>query len=240
MRVATRCRRCRRSGSGDRANPTRYAIPIGLRPVEVGDPLTLELDLFGERAVAVTGADDERTAIARTILVEATTLHGPADLDVVIVTSPDQVTEWEWAKWLPHLRLGGAPVILSEPDAIAEWATEAAGRRLLSSSPWPSAHLTLLVIDDANLWQRRNSPLRTVLASPPAELPVIALCDDVSNAPALCTTMITRTGNDSWRVAALTSRHDTDGVMIAVTEPEVAEGIGGPLHRSQTWICRRR
>ncbi len=209
--------------------PDAYAIPIGLRPDDAGDPLTLELDLFGERAVAVTGADDERTAIARTILVEATTLHGPADLDVAIVTSPDRVAEWEWAKWLPHLRLGGAPVILSEPDAIAEWVTGAAGHRLISSSPWPSAHLTLLVLDDANVWQRRNSPLRTVLASPPAELRVIALCGDPSSAPALCSTMITRTGNDSWRVAALTSRHDIDGVMIALTEPEVAGEIARAL-----------
>ncbi len=205
--------------------PDAYAIPIGLRPDEDGSPIPLELDLYGERAVAVTGADDERTAIARTILVEAATLHGPADLDVAIVTSPDRVAEWEWAKWLPHLRLGGPPTILSESGAITKWTTEAVEHRLLASMPWPSAHLTLLVIDDASMWQRRNSPLRTVLASPPAELRVIALCDDPASAPALCTTMITRTGNDTWRVAALTSRNDTDGVMLALTEAAVAGDI---------------
>ena len=210
-------------------HPDAYSTPIGLRCEEDGEAIPLELDLFGERAVAVTGAAGERTAIARTILVEATTLHGPADLDVAIVTSPDRIADWEWAKWLPHLRLGGAPAILGEPDAIAEWAAEAVGHRLLSSSPWPSAHLSLLVLDDANLWQRRNSPLRTMLASPPAELRVIALCDDVSNAPALCTTIVARSGGNAWRVTALSSRHDVDGVMIALTEPEVAEEIARSL-----------
>jgi hypothetical protein len=208
--------------------PDAFSLAIGLRAVDDDEPVTFELDVFGERAVAVCGAELERYGIARTILVEAVTLHGPADLDVVVITRPDRVAEWEWAKWLPHLRLGGRPMVLSTLDDITQWAIESADRRLLASTPWLSAHLTLVVIDDATLWQRRDSPLRQVLSAAPADLRVVALCDDSAHAPAMVTTLITPT-TDGWRVAALTSRHDVDGVLLAFTEPSVAAEVARAL-----------
>lgn len=208
--------------------PDAFRVPIGLRAGDDGEPVTFELDLLGERAVAVSGGELERSGIVRTMLVEAVTLHGPADLDVVVITRPDRVAEWEWAKWLPHLRLEGRPMVLSTPDDIAEWATESIERWLLASTPWLSAHLTLVIIDDATLWQRRGSPLRQVLSAPPSDLRIVALCDDAAHAPAMVTTVITPT-TDGWRVAALAGGHDVDGVLMAFTDPSLAADVARSL-----------
>ncbi|MFV0307259.1 MAG: type VII secretion protein EccCb [Desertimonas sp.] len=65
-------------------------------------PLTVDatagtvLGLAGERAAAV--------ATARGLLVQVAALHGPAEVRVVLVTGRDGEADWEWAKWLPHLR----------------------------------------------------------------------------------------------------------------------------------------
>ena len=180
--------------------PGAFVIPIGIREGPAGDAEVVEIDLFTERAVAIAGGGAERTALARTILVEATTAHGPADLDVVIATTPDRLGEWDWAKWLPHLRGDDGPMVLVTRNDIAAWAHRSAGRRTPSATPTSAAHLTLLVVDDLTLWSRRESPLRSLLASSPADLRVIALCDDPGLAPASCTALVTESPDRRWHL----------------------------------------
>ena len=214
--------------------PGAFVIPIGVREgpaddVEVEVVEVVEIDLFTERAVAVAGCKAERTALVRTMLIEATTAHGPADLDVVIATAPDRLAEWDWAKWLPHVRVDDGPMVLAGRGDIAAWAHRLAGPRHSASTTWPSAHLTLLVIDDANLWRRRESPLRSLLASPPAGLRVIALCDDAGLAPALCTTLISESTDRRWHLLSLTDDVDIDGVFGALVESGVAADVARAL-----------
>ena len=205
--------------------PGAFVISIGIREDPTGDARdaeVVEIDLFTEHTVAVAGSEADRTALARTILVEATTIHSPADLDVVIATAPDRLAEWDWAKWLPHLRVDDGPMVLATRDEISAWAQPSPGRR-------QSGHLTLLVVDDPDLWRRRESPLRSLLASPPADLRVIALCDDAGLAPASCTTLITESPDRRWRLVSLTDDADTDGVVGALLEPAVAAEVARAL-----------
>ncbi len=203
--------------------PDAFVIPIGIREDPAGDLEVVEIDLFSEQAVAIAGGEAARTALARAVLVEATTAHSPADLDVVIATAPDRLAEWDWAKWLPHLRVDDGPMVLATRDDISAWAHPSADRRTLS------AHLTLLVIDDPNLWRRRESPLQSLLTSPPAGLRVIALCDDAGLAPALSTTLITESPDRRWHLVSLTQDVDTDGVVGALVEPGVAAEVARAL-----------
>ena len=209
--------------------PGAFVIPIGIREGPAGDAEVVELDLFTERAVAITGGEVERTALARTILVEATTAHGPADLDVVIATTPDRLAEWDWAKWLPHLRVDDGPMVLVTRNDISAWAHRSAGRRTPSATPTSAAHLTLLVVDDLTLWSRRESPLRSLLASSPADLRVIALCDDPGLAPASCTALVTESPDRRWHLTSLTEDVDSDGVLAALVEPGVAAEVARAL-----------
>ena len=75
---------------------------VGAAAVLPSSPLTIvaqpgtTIGLAGDRAAAL--------ATARALLIQIATLHGPAEVRVVLVTGANGVSDWEWAKWLPHLR----------------------------------------------------------------------------------------------------------------------------------------
>ena len=209
--------------------PGAFVFPIGIREHTDEAPEIVELDLSTERAVAVAGNDARRTALGRAILIEATTAHGPADLDVVIVTAVDRVAVWEWAKWLPHLRLTDRPMVLGIPDDIVCWVDALDLDTTAGASPTNASHLTLLVIDDPELWRRRDSPLRRLLSSAPGGLRVLALCDDLSHAPALCTTLIAESADRRWHVTRLADDVEVDGVCASLVDSGIATEVARAL-----------
>jgi len=204
--------------------PGAFVFPIGIRERSDDSPEIVELDLSTEPAVAVAGNDARRTALGRAILVEATTAHGPADLDVVIVTAVERVAVWEWAKWLPHLRPADRPMVLSTPDDITCWVDA-----LDVGASADASHLTLLVIDDPELWRRRDSPLRRLLSSAPGDLRVVALCDELAHAPALCTTLIAELADQRWHVTKLADDVEVDGVCASLVDSGVATEVARAL-----------
>jgi hypothetical protein len=217
----------RRAGQHD-----AYVVPIGIRDSD--GIQVVELDLFSEPAVALAGSEEARTALARAILVEAATAHGPADLELAIVTTSDRLAEWDWAKWLPHLRLDGCPTVLAAPDEVAAWADRRNQPSARAAASRASGRLVLLVVDDPDLWRRRESPLRSLLSNPPTDLRVITLCDEADHAPASCTTLITESPDRHWQLNSLTG-HDLTGhqhvgdVSGALVESKVAAGIARAL-----------
>ena len=63
-------------------------------------PVEIEL-----RPGVVTGLVGDRRrvlGVARSLLIQAAILHGPADLEITVVTDAPDV--WDWTKWLPHTR----------------------------------------------------------------------------------------------------------------------------------------
>ena len=148
------------------------------------------IDLQRHRGAALVGSDRFTAALARTMLVELTTQHGPADLDIAIASTPDHIGQWNWAKWLPHVREAGPaspPELFDNASALAAWA---AGVFDASESDPGTRPVTLLVLDDISLWSQRDSPIRRLLVSPPRELRIIALCVGLHEAPGLCTSLV--------------------------------------------------
>ncbi len=119
----------RRCGSVARTIEMRSCCRSASRSRPSG-PAIITVDLGADRALAIAGSEQVRSALARTLVVEAATLHGPADLDIVVLTSPDRVAAWDWAKWLPHVGLDGPPAIWSSAHDIERWValTGRAGR----------------------------------------------------------------------------------------------------------------
>ncbi len=209
--------------------PDAFALPIGLRDDADGAAAVVTADLSAERAVAIAGSEHFRSALARTLVIEATTLHGPADVDLVVLTSPDRLADWDWAKWLPHLRLDGVPAIWSERRDISRWADGAGGRAVLATTPWISSHLTIAIIDDPGLWNRRDSPLRALVSNPPDDLRLIALCDDAAQAPAICTTVVSETATDRARLQSFARSDDGGDLRPALAEASVAARVARAL-----------
>lgn len=200
-------------------HPDAYALPFGVRVVGP-DTSTTAIDLRANRAVAIAGTERFRTGLARTLVVEAVTLHGPADLDVVVLTAADRLAAWEWVKWLPHARLDGPPAIFVNQPDIRRW-TELTGSGAMRPR-WTSTHLTMVVLDDPGLWNRRDSPLRAILSNPPEDLRFLALCDDSRHAPAVCTALISEATDGLARLQSFTGAGAVEEIHAALTEPEVA------------------
>ncbi|MFK7918993.1 MAG: hypothetical protein AB8G14_13030 [Ilumatobacter sp.] len=155
------------------------------------------IDLQRHRGAALVGSDRFTSALARTLLVELTALHGPADLDLVIASTPDHIAQWNWAKWLPHVRQAGptsTPELFDDPTDMAAWATALAAPPAPTTLAPPGVAtakpITVLVLDDITLWSQRDSPIRSLLISPPPELRIIALCVGLHEAPGMCTSLI--------------------------------------------------
>ncbi len=75
---------------GDRPEP----------PIVRDVPVTVDLADAG--VLGVAGPRAMSLAVARSLLVQATVLHSPAELGVVIITGRDTAADWDWATWLPH------------------------------------------------------------------------------------------------------------------------------------------
>jgi DNA segregation ATPase FtsK/SpoIIIE, S-DNA-T family len=65
-------------------------------------PVPLELARVG--AVGLAGAHGAARGLARWLVLQAAILHSPDDLVIVAALGESAATEWEWLKWLPHLR----------------------------------------------------------------------------------------------------------------------------------------
>ena len=110
---------------------------------------------MGERSVTY--------AAARSLIIQACTLHGPADLDIVVLTTAADAERWEWIKWLPHSHPAGEVQIVHGADAVEAWSDAQRTLSTVITSMMSTRHpdatsITLAIIDDAELWRGRTAP----------------------------------------------------------------------------------
>ena len=75
----------------------------------IGDvPLVVNLKRLS--SVGLVGSYDRIAALARAMLLQAATHHGPDDLVIVGFLSAARLGDWAWLKWLPHVRRSGRPM----------------------------------------------------------------------------------------------------------------------------------
>jgi S-DNA-T family DNA segregation ATPase FtsK/SpoIIIE len=83
-------------------NPQREAHQGALVWTAPDVPVTVDLAEVGVTGIA--GPADERLGLARWILGQTAVLHTPADVDMVLLTDAESGPDWEWVRWLPHVR----------------------------------------------------------------------------------------------------------------------------------------
>ena len=120
-----------------------------------GMPTAVALPAFP--AIGVTGNHDDVRGLARAMLLQLATFHGPEHLQIAIV-SPDPLDPaWDWVKWLPHAghpvlrdRLGPVRMIYPTLAALeADLADDLADRgRFSVTAPTTRTHL-VVVLDGA-------------------------------------------------------------------------------------------
>lgn len=71
-------------------------------PALTDAPVTFDLKKTG--ILGVAAGLSKRRAIGRWLMIEAAALHSPRDLRMCLFTSEDAAPDWDWVRWLPHMR----------------------------------------------------------------------------------------------------------------------------------------
>ena len=104
-----------RVGTADLPSNIRVELPRGgdteLREQAIGEleerailtaiPVTVPL---GGNVLGVAGAPADVAGLARWLLAQAATLHSPAEVEIAAALADGG--DWDWLKWLPHVRPG--------------------------------------------------------------------------------------------------------------------------------------
>ena len=182
-----------RLGEGTMPLATPLQVQVESGPAQASDPVctaavgelvrahggvagdALGVDLRDARVVSILGPRAVRMDVARALLCQVSVLHAPDEVRVALAARTGAGSDWEWAKWLPHLHPNGdsasgvvddpaeLDVLLSSRVALARKVQS--GVDLLDSGPW------LVVVTDGisptpeavNLLRR--VPCRTTLVA---------------------------------------------------------------------------
>lgn len=199
---------------------------------------TVTVDLTGAGVVGIVGPRAGALAVARSLMVQAATQSGPADLTMGVFCDQPRHDDWAWADWLPHLRRLGA-------DGGAQWFSSQRDRsetllRALRDGgvPTPAA---LLVIDSEVLTEGRDAPARALLGlgrpvpgqhtPAPTAISGIVIATTEEHLPAACTTII-RVGEDTaGAVSQLGDRTVADDIILAGVSQRTARDLARDLAR---------
>ena len=121
--------------------------------------LPASIDLRAFDRVEICGPEDEARAAARAMILSATAFHNPDQLVVAVLSSDQNLTHWDWIKWLPHAQ-SAREVDAVGPMRLVTTSIDDLGHLLppdLSDRPRfgaderpPTPHI-LLVIDGGHL-----------------------------------------------------------------------------------------
>ena len=201
----------------------------------------VEVDLTAAGVVGIVGDREGALAVARSLLAQATTHCGPADLTVGVCCDTGREDDWAWTGWLPHVRRlgdgsGGQWVSTDRSRSEAMLRTLRDG---IETHPTPAV---LLLIDSDVLTEGRDAPARSLLGHgrplgqslverPGTQVSGIVLAATEEQLPAACTTVV-HVGRDAagtvTRPGDLTS---VDDVVLAGISVPTAQRCAADLAR---------
>ena len=175
--------------SGGRAAVAEDALDAvaGMGPLK-DVPVTVSL-APGE-VVGVVGPMAEARSVARSLVLQAAVLHGPADLSIVgLVPGRDihhsrsvVANPWDWMSWLPHTvdRSGRGTLVAADSKGMSEVVEAVRGDG--------TCRVRLLVIDGAEPLTGRSAPGRELLALD--RTAGIVVVSDTHDLPSACTAIV--------------------------------------------------
>ncbi len=77
------------------------------------------VDPLSTGAIGVSGSRSVALPVARSLVLQAVSLHSPAELIVAAFASTATARDWDWLKWLPHTASAHSPISLSHLASTA-------------------------------------------------------------------------------------------------------------------------
>lgn len=174
-----------RPALADRQAPDQHVEEL-LAAREVLPSVPVGVELAGGGVLGVVGPRRSALAAARALVCHAAVLHGPADLSIAVLTESGGVADWEWSKWLPHVRdpaRGEEARLLAAGES--EW--QALADRLGQGDADGAA--LLLVLDGDGLLSGRSAVGRQLLRSEQRPSGVV-IASSPDRLPAACTAVL--------------------------------------------------
>jgi DNA segregation ATPase FtsK/SpoIIIE, S-DNA-T family len=138
-------------------------------------PIAVPVPAHGVLGVAGTGESTQ--AVTRWLALQAAVMHSPRNLRMVLLTESERMTDWAWARWLPHLRPAGSAsaVLMGNDDAstaarVGELVAQVQQRQraVAATGKRDSSEADVLVIADGSRRLRDVPGFVQVLADGPA------------------------------------------------------------------------
>ncbi|MCY4175440.1 MAG: FtsK/SpoIIIE domain-containing protein [Acidimicrobiaceae bacterium] len=190
------------------------AAPEALRAIEELEPLAdvpLAVSLQPGEVLGVVGPLAAARAVARSLVLQAAVLHGPADLSIAgLAPDPDGEAEWSWLRWLPH-----TVDVAAEPGALVATVPAETAAAAEAAAASREGRVLLAVVDGVETLTGRAAAGRMLLGL--AGCSGIVITSDMCDLPSSCRT-IARV-DDAGRLQLVDPRSS------AVSGPVVAWGV---------------
>lgn len=180
--------------------PTEEIHEILRNPLEVR-PVPHTVDLATNTGIGIHGERQEALAVARSVVMQLATLHGPADLKIGVLGDRRAAEEWDWVKWLPHAE---AALTAHSAHPIAQKLAANEQRKSLTMSNHTKTEVgqvRLVIVDDASA---DVAAICRAAKTAGHDLRVVAVASQPTMLPAACSSLV--------RV---------DGVAAEIASPEL-------------------
>jgi DNA segregation ATPase FtsK/SpoIIIE, S-DNA-T family len=157
-------------------------------------PIVVKLAKVGSLGLA--GSQTETESVARSIMLQLTALHSPADLVVAAILGPAMQQRWKWMMWLPHIQSAASPLAgnhlpptIDNALTLLEELAQIVEKRKLAASSYSTtakAHPTLVVLIDESIALDRARLNWLFSIDPTVGLHIIWLGSAVSRMPKGC------------------------------------------------------
>lgn len=201
------------------------------------------VDLTDAGVLGVAGPRPMTLAVARALIVQATVLHSPAELGLIVVTGRDTAADWDWATWLPHTLPASSAFACARmvaTDAVQAEARLTELRRLVDERlaeqrsalvQGPPPGRSLLVVLDGARRLRDLAGLGELLAAGPAAGVRVLCVDTEENALAdeCGATLVATSASGSRATLRRTGQAPVEGVLADGLVAEAAEAAARAL-----------
>lgn len=214
-----------RVGSGDRRSKIRAPNSVTDDPRLWRCPISVSLPSVG--GIGIVGTIEEARGLARSLVLQAATLHSPAEMRLVVLSDTEGEASWGWVRWLPHARWSSdEPAVLVGSDPLStmtrlEELRDVIRRRQQLDTRQDLVLPTIVVVYDgvARLIQLGFTE---VLTHGPA-VGVYAISVDATQVPKGCNASVTLGAEASDALVELVGEPIQRGVLVDTVGVEVCE-----------------
>ncbi|MGY1618576.1 FtsK/SpoIIIE domain-containing protein [Geodermatophilus sp. SYSU D00691] len=139
-----------RLGTGQRPCAVTRVSPEGDRERVTAEDLPVVVDLRASGGLSVVGPRAPATGVLAAVVAQAAVLHGPDEVQLVLVADAGSAPDWDWVRWLPHLQhVDLAPVGAAADEELLRWVGRVVAARraaVAEHAPGDAARLPWVLV----------------------------------------------------------------------------------------------